>query len=171
VFLGVSKGWNRDAGTFRVKDVSARPLLVIEVTSPTTRAYDLDDKVILYHKAGVPFYAVVDFHPELEARHVYLLGFRSTPEGYVRADLNERGWLWLEGVRLWLAPEGDRVVCYDEQGHRSPDVLQLDQAARQAGTRAEEAEREARQARKEAPDLATRLADLVAELKRLRGPP
>ena len=40
-------------------EAKARPALVIEVTSPSTRYHDLNTKVFLYHRAGVPFEAVV----------------------------------------------------------------------------------------------------------------
>ena len=149
--------------------MGARPVLVVEITSPSTRSYDLDDKVVEYHKAGVPFYAIVDYRPELAERQVYLIGYRATPEGYLRVAVNEQGRLWLEPVRLWLAAEGDRAVCYDERGERVRDVVELDLAARQAEERAAEAERAAQKACQQATDLAARMAQLEAELQRLRG--
>ena len=108
VFVDVRKPWKRDVGTFRVKDVGARPVLVIEVTSPNTRSGDIDQKVLEYYQAGVPFYAIVDYYPELEERQVHIIGYRATPEGYARVPLDEKGRLWLEPVRLWLGGEGDR---------------------------------------------------------------
>jgi len=69
---------------------------------------------------------------------MHLLGYRATPEGYVRVPLDGRGRLWLEPVRVWLAAEGGRVVCYDEGDNRIPDVAQMAQNAQQAEARAGE---------------------------------
>ena len=40
VFDGLKTAWDPDLGTFMVKEMNARPLLVVEVTSPTTRNKD-----------------------------------------------------------------------------------------------------------------------------------
>jgi hypothetical protein len=190
VFEGMVGEWPPTRGTFMVAEVGARPLLVIEVTSPSTRETDLDDKVVEYHKAGVPFYAIVDSRPGEEPRCVRLLGYRATPEGYVRVFPDERGWLWLEPVRLWLAGGGEKLVCYDEHGSRILEHVEAVQAIQQADARAEEAaalteeavrsrqeaearaaaEAQARQAAEaQAADVAARLQAMEAELRRLRG--
>src|SRR5204862_221599 len=96
VFVNVSKPWDRFKGTFKVAEVGAKPVLVIEVTSPNTRSNDLIDKVTEYYKAGVPLYAIVDYRPEVDERQVHVLGYEATPKGYVRIPLDERGRLWLE---------------------------------------------------------------------------
>jgi hypothetical protein len=160
-FEGVTGEWDRVRGTFLVRDLGARPLLVIEVTSPSTRDYDLDDKVLHYWRAGVPFYAIVDSRPHEGPREIHLIGYRATPDGYLRVELDERGWLWLEAVQLWLAVEGDRVVCYDEQGNRLLDYSELAQVAQDAEARAEEAAtltEEAVRARKDAEAQAAQAA-------------
>ena len=115
VFQGV-RDWNPTDGTFTVVDHGARPLLVVEVTSPSTRDNDLDDKVVEYHRAGVPFYGIVDRRVGGQGLEGRLLGYRANHEAYVRLPLDERGRMWLEPVGLWLAFEGGRAVCYDEQG-------------------------------------------------------
>src|SRR5438093_518209 len=71
-------------------------------------------------------------------RQVQLIGYRATPEGYLRVRPDARGWLWLEPVRLWLAGEGERVGCYDEEGNRVPDYPEMEQAVQEALARAEE---------------------------------
>ena len=58
VFLGVRQV--RDWGTFDAVQEGARPVLVIEVTSPETRSNDVGIKVAYYHQAGVPLYVIVD---------------------------------------------------------------------------------------------------------------
>jgi Uma2 family endonuclease len=155
VFADVRQPWKRDVGTFHAKELGARALLVIEVTSPTTRSTDLDDKVVEYHKAGVPFYAIIDYRPELEQRQVHLLGYRATPEGYVRVPLDEQPRLWLEAVRLWLGGGGERAVCFDEHGQPIPDTQQLN--------------RDAQKARQENADLKARLAELERQLQQRSG--
>jgi hypothetical protein len=165
VFLNVPRQWDITKGTFRVRELGARPVLVIEVTSENTRNVDLDEKVLKYYQGGVPFYAIVDYCPEMEERKVKILGYRATAEGYVRLPLNEKGWLWLEPVGLWLAGEGDRAVCYDREGNRIPDIVQLAETVKQADARVEEAQlqtEEAVQARQEADRRATE-ADRKAE--------
>jgi colicin import membrane protein len=136
VFLDVPKDWDRHQGTFMVAKLGARPILVIEVTSPSTRAQDFNEKVLEYHQARVPFYAIVDYCTDLEPPRVQVLGYRTTPEGYVRVPLDERGWLWLEPVKLWLTGEGDLAVCYDEQANR---ILEYADVVQQADARVEEA--------------------------------
>ena len=116
-FQGV-RDWNPTDGTFTVVDHGARPLLVVEVTSPSTRDNDLDDKVVEYHRAGVPFYGIVDRRVGRQGLEGRLLGYRANHEAYVRLPLDERGRLRLEPVGLWLAFEDGRAVCYDEQGKR-----------------------------------------------------
>jgi Uma2 family endonuclease len=190
VLADVTQPWDPHRGTFPVAEMGATPVLVIEVTSPTTRSFDLIDKVVLYHRAGVPFYAIVDYRPELVERQVHVFAYRATPEGYVRVDPDAEGRVWLEGVNLWLTAEGDRAVCFTEHGERMPDIVDAVEAIQGLQTRTEEmqtlteeaitarqeaekqAKEEARQreeAEKRASDLASRNAELEAELRRLRG--
>jgi colicin import membrane protein len=190
VLVGMRGDWDPQVGTLKLAELGARPLVAVEVVSPSTRDIDLDDKVLLYYRAGVPFYAIVDSRPDEKPRRVRVLGYRATPEGYVRVPLNDRGWLWVEPVRLWLAGEEGRAVCYDGQGNRLPDLVEAVKTAEHATARAEEsavlaeeairarqeAERRAAEearARQEAEaktaDLAARLRQIEAELRKLRG--
>jgi hypothetical protein len=162
-------------GTFLVASMGARPELVVEVTSPSTRNNDLSDKVVLYFQVGVPLYAIVDYREDWG--EVEVIGYQATPAGYVRMQPGARGRLWLAPVRLWLAGEGNRVVCYDEHGKRIPDYDESRQetqeearARRQA--EADKAKAEARsaedararqQAEADKADLAARLRQLEAE--------
>ncbi len=139
VFRGLKEPWDVQRGTFMVAETGARPVLVIEVTSPSTRAHDLDAKVIQYHKAGVPLYAIVDTCEEQGVPQVRLMVHRSIPEGFVRVLPNEKGWVWLEPVGVWLAGEGQRAVCYDAEGNRIPDYAELTSMVRQLDANLEEA--------------------------------
>ena len=164
-------------------DVRARTLLVIEVTSPDTRANDLGIKVDFYRRVGALLYAIVDRHETRAGVQLHLLGYRTDPTNpsrYVEAAADGRGRLWLETVRLWLAAEDGRAVLYDENDRRIPDpaeALELMQAAMQRATAEEQAPRRrgtggggrtgaAPPRRADAAD--TRLRELEAELQRLR---
>src|SRR5262249_24381710 len=152
-------------------------------------ANDTDVKVVEYHKAGVPLYFIVDSRPGEDDR-VAILGYRSTPEGYVRILPDDRGRVWVEPLRVWLASEGPRVVCLGENGQRLAEAYELAGEVRAMNARLEvlqsateeaitarhqaekdnvQAEKDKAQAEKDKADMATRLADLEAELKRFRG--
>jgi Uma2 family endonuclease len=182
VFEGVSS-WDPRQGTFRVAELGARPLLVIEVTSPSTFHIDLDEKVREYYQGGVPYYAIVDARDRAEGRKIRFLLYRSTPGGYVPVPQVDPDRLWLEPVRLWLAAEGGQVIAFDEHGNRLKTPLEEAEARREVETRAEaeaqarrEAENraEAQKARAETAETRaeaaeTRIKEMEAELRRLRG--
>jgi colicin import membrane protein len=158
---GFPEAWDGQRGTFCLTEFAARVLLVIEVTSPTTRDTDLDEKVDEYYQAGVPFYAIVDrqFRGGKSPR---LLAYRATPQGYVRLRPNAQGWLALEPIGLGLRFEDNRLVCRDAEGRRLHDYREVIQEMQQAQARTE-AEAQARQQAEE------RIRQLEAELNRLRG--
>jgi colicin import membrane protein len=155
VFEKLNKSWDSNRGTFPVKEMGARPLVVVEVTSPSTRYIDFDEKIEEYHRAGVPLYVVADRRESADGRsYVTLLGHRSTPEGYVRIPHDPKG-VWVEPLKLWILADGDRVACADEHDNRIPD---------RAGLRDQrDTEKAARLAAEQ------KLKGLEAELKRLRG--
>lgn len=146
VIFGVRE--RRNWGTFDVARAGASPALVIEVTSPETRALDLVAKLDAYDLAGVPLYVVIDITERRGQRVPRLLGYRRTPTVYAAVAPDERGWLWLEPVRLWLGVDGEQVVCYDETGAAIEDYVAV------AAARAE---------------AEARVRELEAELRRLRG--
>jgi hypothetical protein len=148
-------------GTFLVASRGARPELVVEVTSPSTRINDFGEKVGLYFQAGVPLYVIVDHHEDEGA--VGLVGHQATPEGYVPMRPDGRGRLWLAPVRLWLAVEGGRAVCYDEHGKRIPDPDDSLQETREARAEAAEEARARRQAEADKEEEARARQRLEAE--------
>jgi hypothetical protein len=178
-------GWRRtQEGTFHVAEWNARPLLAIEVTSPSTRNADLGAKVREYYQARIPQYVIADLIEDENGTPVLrLLCYRAGPNGYVLADLAEPGRLWLEPIGLWLVVEGSRLACFDEHGQRLGDYLHTLHQATEAKARAEaekaradeekaradeekaraETEVKARQA------LEARLQEIEAELQRARG--
>ncbi|WP_435018120.1 Uma2 family endonuclease [Tundrisphaera sp. TA3] len=153
-----------------------RPVLVIEVTSPETRKNDFGIKKEIYHRAGVPVYAIVDLRPTRK-RPRSLHGFRHTPEGYEPIPPDDQGRLWLEPVNLWLAIADDRVICLDgETGAKIGDYLEQVQGRREAEARAEaeRARAEAERARAEAEraradTFEARLAAMEEEIRKLKG--
>lgn len=180
VFERLNQPWNSRRATFPVKEMGARPVVIVEVTSPSTRYIDPDDKVEDYFKAGVPLYVVADRRETNEGRaFIRLLGYRATPEGYVRIPDDPKG-VWIEALKVWVRADGDLVLCADEGGNPIPDLReQRDIKAERADAEMAraEAEKQRADAEKERADaeLAARLAaelklqELEAELKRLRG--
>jgi colicin import membrane protein len=175
VVEGFPEKWDGQRGTFCLGEFGARTLLVIEVTSPTTRRGDLNKKVTEYFQAGIPYYAIVDrqFQGGEQPR---LFAYRAGEQEYVLVQPDAEGWLALEPIGLWLKFEDDRLVCRDAQGRRFRDYREVMEEAQQAEQRAQ-AEAQARQqaeqrvqaeaqARQQAEE---RIRQLEAELNRLRG--
>ncbi|VTT99989.1 Uncharacterized protein OS=Chloroflexus aurantiacus (strain ATCC 29364 / DSM 637 / Y-400-fl) GN=Chy400_1966 PE=4 SV=1: Uma2 [Gemmataceae bacterium] len=175
VFEGAKSRWVRERGTFPVKDMGARPLLVIEIVSPNTRDIDTVSKVIEYHRAGVPVYILVHRDESGGAPAVHTEAYRFEPAGYVPIPDDPRG-VWVESVGLWVRGHGDRIACFDAHGVRIPERPELTRERNELRVRAEaekaRAEQEKQRADAEkarADEAARKLAELEAELKRLRG--
>lgn len=183
VFLGVREDWG--AATLRVGDLGARPLVVVEVSSPETRSNDFDLKPDYYYRANVACYVIVDSRYRGEERYdVRLIGFRHTPEGYEPIPLDDRGRLRVEPLNCWLEVEGTQVACVDGRTGRRIEGFQGQIRARQAAEeRAATAEQraaaeaeargraDARAAASEAArlDAEAQMAAMRAEIRRLRG--
>jgi Uma2 family endonuclease len=167
VIFGVRerKNWT----TFDVGQEGVRPALIVEVVSPDYASLDRSNKLEEYDMAGVPLYVIVDTVRQRERTLLRLLGYRQTAAAYAPLAPDERGWLWLEPLKLWLGIRDDEVYCFDEAGAQIGDYTAVT-AAHAAVTAALTAER---QARAEAEDRATaaeaRLHALEEELRRLRG--
>jgi hypothetical protein len=151
LFANLNQPWDVNRGTFPVREMGARPLVVVEVTSPSTRYVDLDAKVLQYHRAGVPLYVICDRREAEGKAAVVMIGYRATPEGNLRLPEDPRG-VWVEAVGVWVRGEKDRVVCTDEHGTIIPD---------------HRGQRDAEKARADAAEQ--KLKALEEELKRLRG--
>ena len=182
LFFNLPKDW--DGGTVEVAATGARPALVVEITSPDTRKNDLGIKKDYYHRAGVPFYIIVDARPGPKGRRVKLHGFRHEPGGYEPLPLDDRDRLWVEPMGVWLAVVDARVVCidgrtgepfgdYQEQARAraEAEARSAEAEARSAEAEARSAEAEARSAEAEARNfnLEARMLELEAEIRRLRG--
>jgi hypothetical protein len=133
-----------DWRTFDVAVEGVRPALIVEVTSPDTRHLDLGPKVQHYYLAGVPFYVIADAGEQDGRRTLRLIGYRAGPFGYLEMPPDERGWLWLEPVQVWLGVEGERLRCYAPGGGPLPTAVELDQVSRAAEAEATQAREQLR---------------------------
>ena len=119
VFLNVKR--RDDWETFNVKAEGAIPVLVVEVTSRSTRKKDLGIKVDYYHRAKVPLYLIADAVGRGAKRRVQLIGRQYAPNGYELIAPGEHGRIYLEPVRLWIGITRDlvkgyeRLACYDSE--------------------------------------------------------
>ena len=161
------------------------PDLIVEITSPSTKSKDTDDNLKLYAQV---FRTREYFWYDEEAGE--WMGYRLQGESYVPIEVNARGWRWSEVLGAWLGMSelpyrGWRyrwLRLYDVEGRLVPTGEELAAAERQraeAEHRRAERERllrEQERRRAEAERLLReqaerRLAELEAELKRLRGEP
>ncbi len=127
--------------TFDVAREGAQPALIVEITSPSTATADCSTKRDDYERAGVQTYVVVDAVGR--RRQPRLIGYQLGDTGFDVMQPDARGWLWLAPVRVWLGIESGRPRCYAETGQPLPDYL----------------------------EQTARIADLEAELRRVRGTP
>ena len=155
VVLGVRerKNWS----TFDVALEGVRPAVIVEITSPETRALDLSVKLDEYDLAGVPLYIIVDTVQRRGQEVLRLLGYRQTDTAYEVLPPDDQGRLYLEPLRLSLGVSAGELVCYDEAGAALGDYIAVEAARAAAEARASEAE--------------ARLRTVEAELARLRGEP
>ena len=154
VIPGVAE--RQDWSTFDVAVEGARPALIIEITSPETRANDLEIKVDHYARAGVAQYVIVDDARRRGGkRRLRLLDYRLEAGAYRLHAPDAAGRVHLVIANLWLGVEGDHVVCYDERGAAFGEYATV---VRQAAEAAERARQEA-QARREAEEHARREAE------------
>ena len=128
--------------SMHVRAEGARPLLIIEIVSPTTRDNDVVVKVEHYHRAGVPLYVILD--EEEEDGPLRLLGYRYTPQAYVSFLPDAHGRLPVEPLGLYLTVVGDRVAIFDAAtGEELGDYIAVCEAL-EAEVRAREAAEKAR---------------------------
>jgi Uma2 family endonuclease len=167
VIFGVRerKNWS----TFDVAAEGVRPTLIIEITSPETASIDRSTKLDEYEMAGVPLYVIVDGVSLRKQPTPRLLAYQQTPDGYQSLAPDERGWLWLAPVRVWLGIVDGEIVCYDEAGQPLGDYRALAEALELETRARAEAERRAAaeaQTRTEAERRAAAEAQARAEAER-----
>jgi hypothetical protein len=141
VFLGLTR--RIDWAILNVAAEGARPALVVEITSRSTRSNDLGAKFEYYYQAGVSLYVIADATEDARSRRLKLLTYRHTPDGYARIEPEARGRIWLDPVGLWLrvtvdpATECERLTCYDPQRRELGDYGAVIREAEEARADAE----------------------------------
>jgi Uma2 family endonuclease len=140
----------RRRGSFVEAEEGTRPILAIEVVSRQYRQQDRQAKVRLYQNAGIPEYIIFDQRTRgEEVLGEDVIGYRLVEGRYDVIVPDEDGLLLSETTRVWFGMEHGRPILVDaETGERILLSDEVDDARA-------EAER--------------RLAELEAELKRLRG--
>jgi len=132
-------------GTYRLAQDGGHPLLAIEIVSPSTRSNDVDIKPEHYHRAGVPFYVLVDQQREDGPRQ--LVAYEHRADGYVAMRFDADGRLTLAPLGLRLGLRGERVVCWDATSDQElGDYVGVCRQLEQEIAAREEAERQAKKA-------------------------
>ena len=129
----------RNWSTFDVAQEGARPTLIVEVTSPETRALDLEIKVTHYARAGGPLYVIVDAYEQRGEARLRVLGYELADGEYRPLVPNAEGWLWLAPLKVWIGVQENEVYCFDAQGWRIGDYAELMTVVIEAEERAAEA--------------------------------
>jgi len=174
VIFGVKrrKAWT----TFDVRKEKARPVLIIEVTSPDTRVNDVKTKVQEYAQAGVAYYVIADRRRK-RGRRLELISYRLEGGVYQRVGLDDGGRAWLEPVKLWLGvtvnPDtgDDRLILIDPAtGLEIGDYTEIKRALKEAEDRIAAQAKAQAEAEARARAAEERLRQVEAELRRRRGP-
>ncbi len=137
-------------GVYYLKKTGGRPLLVIEVTSDSTRHLDVASKNALaqtkfkhYAIVGVLVYIIIDEARRKPGHPPVIYGYALTPTGeYTELACNSDNRLWLAPVHLWLGTVGERVMLFDDRGHPLEDYADVMYARKQAEERVAKAEEE-----------------------------
>jgi colicin import membrane protein len=164
VFFGIARrrGWRM----FNIKTERAKCVLVIEVTSDSTRKNDFGKKFKYYYRAGVAMYVIVnEFMENKTHRRLELIGYRHAPSRYEKIPLSADGRIWLEALGVWLgvSPQsptgGDRVACFDAVTNQEiADYAGIRRARDLADERATKAQQKAASAEAKAASAEAKLA-------------
>src|SRR5947207_269002 len=80
-------------------------------------------------QAGMEWYVIIDALGFRNGqRDLRVIGYRAGPSGYLSVPLDERGWLWVGPLEIYVAVRAGRVVCYDKAGTELLDHLGEHQA-------------------------------------------
>jgi Uma2 family endonuclease len=151
VVLGnVQKDWDPERGTFPVRDMDAEVLLVIEVTSPTTRKFDVGKKIREYHKAKIPFYMIVDNRKRKGRPPSEIIGYQAGAERFELMPPDSEDGLFIPTVNLYFKIDDGRVRVFDKHKRRIPEPLEMDDMVKEAVQREEAALLKVREERERA---------------------
>jgi Uma2 family endonuclease len=169
---GIRK-WNRPL--YKLWEEGKSPDFVIEVTSSSTRREDMVTKKNLYERLGVAEYVLFD--PTGDYLDPRLQGYRLEQGHYLRIVQEPDGSLLSRITNLRLRPEGENLRLIDARtGKKLLWAAEKDDAIAAAEQRVEDeasarqaAERKAEEEAAERGRLERELANLRAELERMRS--
>ncbi len=149
-----------EGGIFYLKRSKGHVVLVLEVTSPSTRLVDVEgkrnrNKVKHYAKIGIPVYIITDavkWKPGYPPPIIVLL--LGADGNYHKQTPDSRGWFWIDALQVWIGPYQDWVAWYDKNEIKLNTHIESEQARKLAEDKA----RDEAEARKLAEDKA-RLAE------------
>ncbi len=165
-----------EEGIFYLKDSKGHVVLVLEVTSPSTRAADVEgkrepNKVQEYAQAGVPTYILIDAVKATAGRPPPIIVFVMDEDGnYYKLTPDARGWYWIEVLQVWIGPHGEWVAWYDKDDRKLGTYVEECEARKLAEDKArltEEKRREEAEARKLAEDEVRQANERIRELEAL----
>ena len=148
VIFGVQEYTNWS--TFDEVEMGTKPTLIVEVISPKTRRVDITDKRYEYAQVGVQYYILVDADIQRRRTRYKLIGYELVGNAYQVMPANEHGWLWLEPVQVWIGLHDNWLVCYDVDGNRIGDYVQVRAINKRITKQAEVAEQQAALAEQQA---------------------
>lgn len=139
--------------------------LAVEIGSRSTLVQDEGPKLERYAEALRPREHLY-FDPESGRLELH----RWVEGGYVRVEPDERGWVWSQEAQAWFGREGPEWLrAYDRGGTPLLSHQELDAYARAETERRAAAELRAQREADLRGEAERRLAELQAELARLRG--
>lgn len=156
------------------------PPFVIEVASPATWEYDIGSKANAYGYVGVQEY--VAFDPTTDLLGTSVIARRQTPEGFKTWTADAAGYWHSAVLGISLQVEGPLLRVFDANGVRLPifteQARQRDEWTRQLEEQARLRDEWTRQLQEQArlrdeqarqlEEQARRIAELEAEMRRLR---
>lgn len=177
VFEHVVPRFDLGEDLFRVQDHGARCVLVVEITSKDTRVNDVEHKVRIYERLGIPLYVIVD--RTWESGPWQLIVYRPKGRRYERRVQEERDGVLLDPLDLKLVVHENQLDCLDsitgEKFISYGELLNDRNAARlqlqQESERRIEAERRAQIEQEARVQLEQRLRELEEQLKRGQNGP
>ena len=156
-----------DWATLDLAAEGAHAALAVEVTSTDTRPNDYGIKKDFYFRAGVQFYVIVDSNEVKRRRKITLRGYRWEPGGYQSMVADERGWLWLPPVRVWLGTAetyyGEKVACFDATGQEIGEYEDLVRGQVEAQAKIQEAQARAELAQSAAIEAQAKIQEAQAK--------
>lgn len=124
-------------------------LFVIELTSPSTRNKDLNEKFDLYYRAGIPVYIISDAPYGGGKKPGGISPYKAGPNGYELLPVNDKGRFWLDVFNVWIGIENNRIACFDADGNHvgNYETIVAEVKAEKARADAEEVRANAEEAR------------------------